>query len=341
MVKSVLIIKTGYSEFLEEEIDSRKVSLGDVLRTTPILHLFKDYYVTWITDEEAFPLLEGNPLIDRLLRFDWVTFEQLKKERFDVLINLEKVPGICVAADEIYSVRRYGFRFDPAKRKAEAYDEAIDVLAVSSSPKLKKINRKSAQELLFEMVGEKWNGEEYVLGYRPSNLEIYDVALNTQVGQKWPTKAWSKENWDKVEEMLIRDGFKVTRQDKQGQKVLKNLRGYIDWINSSKLLITNDSLGLHLALALKKKVIALFGSTPHIEIPFNNRGNAILPNPVPECLPCFKPNCEKGRNCIDDISPETVYNEVKLALVNNIKSGAISVNNDNLLSFSQYKNQIT
>ena len=38
----VLIIKTGYSEFLDNGDESRKVSLGDVLRTTPLLHVYKN-----------------------------------------------------------------------------------------------------------------------------------------------------------------------------------------------------------------------------------------------------------------------------------------------------------
>ena len=41
--RKVLIIKTGYSEVLHNEYDSRKVSKGDVLRATAILHLYKQH----------------------------------------------------------------------------------------------------------------------------------------------------------------------------------------------------------------------------------------------------------------------------------------------------------
>jgi len=310
MKETVLIIKTGYSEFLEGETDSRKVSLGDVLRTTPLLHLYRDFYVTWITDEEAFPLLLDNPYIDRVLKFDWITIEQLKKERFDIIINLEKVPGICAISDDIYAVKRYGFRFDPIRRKAEAYDKAFDVLAVSSDSELKRRNRKTAQELLFEMVGARWNGEEYILGYQPKTKEKYDVGLNMIIGQKWPTKAWPIENWNKLEEMLKKDGFKVSRQDRQGQEVLNNLYCYMDWINSCKLIVSNDSLGLHLGLALKKKVLGLFGATPPQEIYFYGKGEAILPEKNFNCAPCFSPRCENNEFCMEFIRPETVYREI-------------------------------
>ena len=92
----ILIIKTGYSEILDSESNSRKVSLGDVLRTTPILHLFKNDKVTWVTDAEARPLLEHNPLIHRLMFYDFTIRDQLSAEKFDTIINLEKFPLFVV-----------------------------------------------------------------------------------------------------------------------------------------------------------------------------------------------------------------------------------------------------
>jgi len=312
--EKVLIIKTGYSEFLDKEEDSRKVSLGDVLRTTPLLHLYKNkerYHVTWVTDEYALPLLKGKNFIDRLLSYDFTTSEQLKEERFDSVINLEKVPGICALTNNINAWRKFGFRFDSEKGKAEAYDKAFEVLAVSSDPKIKKENQKTAQELLFEMIGKKWNQEEYVLGYTTKTKEKYDICLNTIIGQKWPNKAWPNENWDKLEKVLMNEGLTVSRQDKQSEEILKNLNNYMDWINSHRIIVTNDSLGMHLGIAFGKKILGLFGPTPHQETYFYGRGKAILPEPIPECLPCFKGTCEKGKNCMEDISVERVYKEIK------------------------------
>jgi heptosyltransferase II len=310
--EKILIIKPGYSEFLGYSIDSRKVSLGDVLRTTPILHLYKDDSVTWVTDKEAFPLLKENPYIDRILPFDWITSEQLKSEEFDKVINLEKISGICALCDKIRARKsRYGFSFDTQTGKAEAYDKAFEVLAVSSNPKSKKDNKRTTQELLFEMVEKKWNGEEYVLGYSPKIVGEYSVGLNTQVGQKWPTKLWPKEKWDKLEELLVKEGLKVTRQDKQEKDVLSNLNSYMDWINSSKVIVSNDSLGLHLGIVMRKKVLGLFGPTPSSEVYFYGRGEAILPNSSCEHIPCFEEKCITGENCINLISPESVLDKIQ------------------------------
>lgn len=310
MVNKILIIKTGYSEILDERNNSRKVSLGDVLRTTPLLYLYKDQHVTWVSDIEAFPLLAGNKYIKHLLPYDFTTAMQLQAEEFDIMINLEKIPGICALADKVRARRnRHGFTFNSQTGEAEAFDKAYDVLTVSCDPKLKKENRRSSQELLFELVGAKWNEEEYVLGYAPKSTEIYDIALNTQIGQKWPTKAWPEKNWNNLENTLINEGYKVTRQDKQGKKVLKNLYKYMDWINSAKTIVSNDSLGLHLGIAMKKNVIGLFGPTPHAEVYFYNRGEALYSNK--NCMPCFKGKCPIDKNCMAEISPEEVLIKAK------------------------------
>src|SRR5512145_2420575 len=125
----VLIIKLGYSETIDPEI-SRTSSLGDVLRTTVILYPFKDDHVTWLVDAAAYPLLEGNPFINRILIFDLASVLQLQKERFDTVINLEKVPGVCALADSVSAWRRYGFRFDEQRGEAEAYDGCEKVFSL-------------------------------------------------------------------------------------------------------------------------------------------------------------------------------------------------------------------
>jgi len=308
--EKILIIKSGYTEMLDKEIDSRRTSYGEVLRTTCILYLFKDDYVTWVSDESAFPLLKDNPFINRLLRLDFLTLPQLEQEYFDTVINLEKTAGICAFTRKIDAWKKYGFRFDPRTGEVKAHDKATEVLSLGTDYESKRQNKKTAQELLFEMVGEKWNGEEYILGYTPKSKELYDVGLNTQVGLKWPTKAWSMKKWDDLEERLITAGLKVTRQDKQAKEILENLYSYMDWINSSKMIVSNDSLGLHLGIAMKKKVLGLFGATPHREVHFYGRGEAILPEPVPECLPCFDSECKREKNCIEDISVERIYKSV-------------------------------
>lgn len=311
-MEKVLIIKTGYCEMLDKSNNSRTVSLGDVLRVTPLLNAFKDDHVTWVADKYSFPLLKNNLIIDRLLPYDFTTMLQLESEEFDTLVNLEKVPGICALSDKMHIRKnRYGFGFDSKRGEAVALDKAYEVLDVSSRPKYKKENKKTSQSLLFNMIGKEWNGEDYVLGYIPITKKLYDVGLNVLVGTKWPNKAWPIHKWDNLERKLNDAGLSVTRQDKRGQDILTNLNSYIGWMNSCEMIITNDSLGTHLSLALKKKTLGLFGPTPHKEFEFYGRGKAIYATRGFDCMPCFEPLCSNDKFCMDAISVNKVYTEAK------------------------------
>lgn len=113
------------------------------------------------------------------------------------------------------------------------------------------------------MVGGTWQHQPYVLGYKPKTKEINDIGFNYKVGAKFPEKAWADENWEELEDKLKNDNLTVSWQEG-----LANLYEYIDWINTNKIIVTNDSLGLHIALALGKQVVAMFGPTSSKEVFF-------------------------------------------------------------------------
>ena len=302
--RKILIIKLGYSETLIPEI-GQNCSLGDVFRTTPLLHLFKDDHVTWLTDIAAVPLLVGNPYIDRILVFDLLSVLQLEEERFDKVINLEKVPGICALANRISAWSHFGFRFDQETGQAEAYEMAYEALAVATREDMKKLQDKCWVEFLFEMLGSKWQGEDYILGYRPKTLPKYDLGFNTHVGQLLPLKAWPDEHWQELDK-LAQGTYTVTYQQH-----LHNLSGYIDWINSCRFLITGDTLGMYLGIALGKKVLGLFGPSSDREQSPHANLKIIKPPLVRECIPCLKKECEHGDPCMRYISPAQVLTVIR------------------------------
>ena len=304
--EKILIIKLGYSETLVGEI-SRKSSLGDVLRSTVLLPRYKDAQITWLVDEKAIALLKGNPYITRIMPYDLTSVLQLQAERFDTIINLEKVAGICAFADSLNAWRRYGFRFDPDSGTAKAYDGSHHVLEMCMNEKEKLSNKKYWEDFLFEMVGGKWNGEIPVIGYKPESKEVFDIGFNFNVGDKWPIKAWPMEYWKELEAII---GGKYTISWQQG---LKSIEEYIEWVNSCSLLVTNDSLGLHIAHALDKRIVALFGPTLSNEV-FVKRGVKLLPEKEYDCLPCLSTVCMKERPCMYEIKPATVFAEIEKLL---------------------------
>ena len=251
----VLIIKLGYSETLDPEI-GKYSSLGDVLRTTVILHCFKKDSITWLTDESAYPLLKGNPYITRILFYDLTTTLQLQYERFDVIVNLEKAPGICAFAANITAWTRYGFRFDDMNGKADSYAGSHEALRIYNNIDTKRLANRAWQDVLYEMVGREWDNEEYILGYKPRSKVNHGIGLNYNVGPKWPNKSWPLSKWHILHDDLVNARYEISEQEGQD-----DIEEYIDWINGCQLIVTSDSLGLHVAIALDKKIVALFGPT--------------------------------------------------------------------------------
>lgn len=300
-MKKVLIIKLGHSETLNPEI-SRTCSLGDVLRTTVILNYLKDYHVSWLVDDSAIPLLQGNPYINQILPWNLETYVQLRYETFDWVINLEKTPGMCALVEDTMAWNKSGFRFDSATGKAEAYADAENVLMISQSSDLKKNNGKYWQEYLAQLLRKTWKPEhKYYLKKRKVEEE-YDVGLNFKVGKKWSNKAWGLSNWQALGRQLETRGQKVSWQEGS-----QNLEAYLDWIASCSCLITSDSLGLHVALALGKSVIGLFGPSSWKEVYMYGLGTIIHPGPEIPCAPCFQPRCSKAtKACMNSIKVHKV-----------------------------------
>lgn len=304
----VLIIKPGYSETLDPD-DSGIVSLGDILRTTVILHLFPpdQYHVTWLVDQKGVSLLKGNPFIQRLLVVNPFTPHLLLSEWFDIVINFEKEPGICAVSDRIPAWRRFGFRLDPQTHTAVSYDHADEALSFTTDPDAKRGKSKSWSEILYEMLGHRYEGQPYILGYQPRSGIIHDVGLNHLVGAKFPLKRWPEGHWQALNDDLAQD-YRVSWQ--QGTN---DIEDYIEWIASCRMLVTNDSLGLHLALGLGKQVVALFGPTISGEV--DGPGLTRITPPLPwDCIPCVKSTCIQETPCMQHISVRQVVDAVRAGL---------------------------
>lgn len=296
----VLIIKPGYSETLDPD-DSGIVSLGDILRTTVILHLFppEHYHVTWLVDEKAIALLKGNSHIQRLLTVNPFTPHLLLSEWFDIVVNFEKEPGICAVSDRIPAWRRYGFRLDPQTHSAVAYDHSDEALSFTVDSIAKRKKAKSWSHILYEMLGHQYQGQSYILGYRPKSPIRYDVGLNHLIGKKFPLKRWPETHWNALHERLSEQHSVCWQQGSN------DIEDYIEWIASCRVLVTNDSLGLHIALALGKPVVALFGPTIATEVWGENLIKLVPPLDW-DCIPCMESQCVKNDPCIMHIPVEDV-----------------------------------
>ena len=269
---------------------------GDVLRTTPILWNFQDVDVTWVTEESAFALLKSNSFIKKVVSISEAA--NIKNIAFDEIYNFDEDLRACLLAASVSAKKKKGFNFKNGSYFPFDAD-AEYAFALSKNDELKfKLNKKTYQQIIFEMAGFSWEGQDYILGYQPKSTIKYDVGINYLVGKKFPNKAWP--HWKILLGMLD----SVSLQSEFG-----TLEEYMDWINSCRIIVTGDSLGMHIALALKKKVIILMGSTSWNEIKTYNRG--VIMKSALSCMPCYKKvKCSNTPFCMDLIIPETVYSEI-------------------------------
>lgn len=295
--KTILILKTGFSEFLDRGI-SITVSLGDVLICTSILHLYKNDRVTWVTDWQARKLLERNPYIEKLLIFGTAAVDEIVGQDFDVLINLEKDIGICTLVNRVNAQEKFGFYFDDETHSIRTRNPSTEYL-LSGQENHKDI-RKNALELLYETVGQQWQGQGLILANGYPGKDRFDFGFNHAVGSKWPTKAWPMHHWQSLNKILSSE-YSISWQEGH-----KDLEEYIQWINSCKVIVTSDSLGQAIGQALGKKVITLYGPTNYLRMQGIPNVEVVASGLKCPCMPCYMPVCQHEKFCMDYISPQAV-----------------------------------
>lgn len=250
-IKKLLIIKTGRHETFNPELwNNTSVSLGDVLRTTVLLNFYQGYKIDWVTSKEAFDLISNVHLIHKIYLENDFNLSEIS--HYDLIINLES-----------------SFIKTPHYQKLIGLNEKDQIInsqgAHFTITHLDHFNLKTWNDKLSWLIGHDCKNAKLFITPPTSHPNEYQVGLNWKVGPKIKEKIIEKKYWDHFHDKLKSD-FSISWQ--QGEK---NIHEYINWINKCEIVITCDSLGLHIAKALNKKVFALFTATSIEEFEVNTQ----------------------------------------------------------------------
>ncbi len=80
----------------------------------------------------------------------------------------------------------------------------------------------------------------------------------------------------------------------------------VDLLSLSRRVVSNDSGLMHVAAALDKPLVAVFGSTSADFTPPLGERSRVISQPI-DCSPCFQRRCPLGHlKCLEDLVPEQV-----------------------------------
>lgn len=322
-------------------------SLGDIIHALPFLKAVKDSYpesqVDWVVSKNLKGLLEENPLINELIVFDkdsWknlrnipATFKEIKalkkklgSKYYEIIADLQGLLRSGLITHFTPGALKIGFAdaregstlFYGKKVRTDEAVHAVDknllmAKAIGASVKKAEFPLYVNSAARDKMMGKLQNSNEYVL-IAPS--------------ARWPSKRWPPEYFasliSKIHMPVVITGgisdiaiVKEIKDESPGNIIdlcgRTDLKELVALIDGARVIVSNDSGPMHIAAALNKPVIALFGPTDYEKTgPYgwqNNKDLNVL-RASAQCSPCFKKRC-KDLKCMKGITVETAYKALR------------------------------
>jgi heptosyltransferase II len=236
---------------------------GDVVRTTTLLHKFSDH-VTWITEAKNTPLLQC--LRENIRCLSWEQRFAAGDRSYDLVINLEDTTEVALFIDILQYKQLFG-AFVDSERQVKYTDDSrrwfdlslISVYGREGADSLKLQNRSTYQELIFDGLGLKFQGDGYQLPDPVETDLVGDVAISAVAGPVWPMKNWAY--YDQLKAELEGEGFIVNVLPKRAL-----LLEHLGDVRNHRCLVGGDSLPMHFALGTGTRCVSLFTCTSPWEI---------------------------------------------------------------------------
>ena len=330
-------------------------SLGDVVQALPVLRLLKRHWpdseIFWWIESTLAALLEGDPDLAGVVLFErarWArpvhwpemlrSIRWLREQQFDLVIDLQ-----CLARSGAFAWLANGKFLIGLDEPREGARGFYDVIVRRSS------STTHAVDWYLEVPRALQVPVHWDFDWLPTRTDVA-AAINRkwrteavrwvvlQPGARWANKRWPVEYYAELVRKLaptqpdLRFAVLGGGADRElGTAIAQaapsqcvdltgkvSLPEMVEWIRLSDLVVANDTGPMHVAAALRKPLVAIFGPTePRRTGPYGQLHNVVQTN-LP-CVPCLDSHCSFALplECLNRIGPELVFRRVRQQLDRN------------------------
>lgn len=293
-------------------------SIGDIVLTTPVVRAIKqqtDYELHVITKKQYAGIYKENPNVNKVYSFNKFITEclvDLKKEKFDIIIDLQKnfrsyqlkrklkVKSFTFPKLNIKKWLLVNFKINqlPNVHIVDRYFQAVEELGVKNdnkgleffiSPKDVVIPVNINKDLNNGFVGFVLGGQHITKIFPPEKAAAVISKLDIAV-----VLLGGSDDKSRGEEIInLTTNTKVINTCGE-----LNLNQSASLIQQSDVVITNDTGLMHIAAALNKKIVSIWGNTVpafgmYPYMPENNSNYFISEVEGLSCRPCSKLGYQK------------------------------------------------
>ncbi len=251
-------------------------AMGDVLHALPAVSSLKASFpgseITWIIDPKWAVLLAGNPAVDRILHFNRrslasvrETWRELRCREYDAAIDFQGLiksavlPWIASKCRTRFGFERSLLREKPAAWFYNRHCAARGPHVVDMNLELVAAANGSVRDLASPLPPGKPEGE------LPEGPFVLTSPLAGWISKQWPLESFTELARLIAPVPLVVNGAPFAEAELRkvtGAHVhLSGIEGLIDATRRARAVVGVDSGPLHLAAALGKAGVAIFGPT--------------------------------------------------------------------------------
>lgn len=327
------------------------VGFGNIILASPAIAAlrarFPDAEITFVTLGANKGLLERYPMVDRVYYFNvasmrhvaretWRLFRFLRRERFDLLVDLEQFSRYSAIMAGLSGAReRVGFD-TPRQHRAGVYTHPVpyrdgEHMAEVFCDLARALGAEPSADALIpaSLTPDDLKHAEAFLA-EEGLLDRPFLVIHPGTGDNAPQRRWPAERYAELADRVIREsGMAVVFSGSPREKELVDsvrermtapaastagrlgLAGFAALLQQASMIVCSDTGPVHLAAALRVPAVAFYGpNAPWLYGPVGDTNTVIYKN-LP-CSPCItnlndkSTSCPHG-NCIQTISVEETY----------------------------------